>query len=556
MKINRDHLPHRLWNLWLGKKKSSIRGYAFPAAVAIVITGALLHLPDYIASRHQNFMMAGMPMDPGMTAGMVMIAGGLLLGAWGLLPDRAARLRESREAARFSVPHDARLGWNHLSLVLVLTIGLVVDTMKPATLGFVVPPMAVEYHISITTSSLLPLVAISGTVLGSLAWGRLADIYGRRSTILISGLVYVSTSICGFMPSFKWNLLMCFLMGWAAGGMLPVVYSLTSESIPARHRGWIVVTMSGTGASLGYLVASGAATVIEPDFGWRALWLLGAPTGLLLLMLSRWIPESPRFLMVAGRHDDAREVMAWYGVPAASRPGPATDLTASRGAKTTASTVNGPAAALILMRGIYQQRTLVVVLYGVAWGIVNWGFITFLPTYLTRAGAGTKASSLLFIASLLALPATVLAGVLYARWGSKRSMLLYTGATGILLAISAVSSSAGAGNAKIFVGLTAALLASSNGMLAMLSPYATEIYPTTFRASGSGVAAAASKTGGIFGPALLTAAPDISTLALCALIPIAVAFGALWRFGPETSREELADLAISDQQHTKRPACP
>src|SRR5262249_3552660 len=153
--------------------------------------------------------------------------------------------------------------------------------------------MAAEYGLSRATAAFLPWVAITGTVVGSLVWGYLADVFGRRATILLSTLIYIGSSICGFMPAFGWNLVMCLFMGMSAGGMLPTVSSLMSESMPAGKRGWLIVAQSGLGTALGYLAASGAATLLAPHFSWRVLWLIGGPTGLLLLGLSRWIPESP-----------------------------------------------------------------------------------------------------------------------------------------------------------------------------------------------------------------------------------------------------------------------
>ena len=84
----------------------------------------------------------------------------------------------------------------------------------------------------------LPFSALVGTVIGSIAWGALADIYGRKATILLSAVMFVGTSICGAMPSLAWNVGMCFMMGAAAGGMLPVTYALLAEMMPSKHRGW------------------------------------------------------------------------------------------------------------------------------------------------------------------------------------------------------------------------------------------------------------------------------------------------------------------------------
>ncbi len=165
------------------------------------------------------------------------------------------------------------------------------------------------------TVALLPFCALVGTALGSFIWGVLADLYGRRATILlVSAVMFIGTSICGAMPSFNWNLLMCFLMGVSAGGMLPVAYALLAEIMPTRHRGWSLVVVGGVGTVGGYLAASGLSALLQPDFGWRIMWLLNLPSGLILIALSPLIPESARFLQQMGRVTEARQVLARFGV--------------------------------------------------------------------------------------------------------------------------------------------------------------------------------------------------------------------------------------------------
>src|SRR3546814_17018785 len=83
------------------------------------------------------------------------------------------------------------------------------------------------------------------TTVGSIVWGRLADVCGRRAGILLSALMFIGTAICGAMPTFEWNLVMCFLMGASAGGMLPIAFTLMAETVPAAHRGWLLVALGG-----------------------------------------------------------------------------------------------------------------------------------------------------------------------------------------------------------------------------------------------------------------------------------------------------------------------
>jgi putative MFS transporter len=126
--------------------------------------------------------------------------------------------------------------------------------------------------------------------------------------------LFVGTSICGAMPSFFWNIVMCFLMGLAAGGgMLPVANALLAEILPTKHRGWCLVLLGGIGTIGGYFATSESSALLQPFFGWRIMWLLGFPTGIILIALSPLLPESARFLVQMGRFKEAEAMLARYG---------------------------------------------------------------------------------------------------------------------------------------------------------------------------------------------------------------------------------------------------
>lgn len=194
-----------------------------------------------------GWRLADMPMDAALTWGMALIVAGIVVAGYGLLPKRpsAAASHLDTEVV-VSAPEDAPLGAAHWRLTLVLTIALVIDVMKPASLGFVIPGMRSDYAVSSATVAWLPFAALCGTVVGSVLWGWLADLYGRRASILLSAVMFVGTSICGAMPSLWWNVGMCFLMGAAAGGMLPVTYALLAETMPSKQRGWALVLVGGS----------------------------------------------------------------------------------------------------------------------------------------------------------------------------------------------------------------------------------------------------------------------------------------------------------------------
>src|SRR5690348_7932704 len=348
---------------------------AFWFGCLVVAVGVCLHLPMYMMAAPMHFHLAGMAMDPAMLLGMALIPAGVLLAAWGLMPRLAQVRMTTRDGDRlhWHVADGAPLNVEHWKLVTVLVLALTIDVMKPASIAFVMPGMAHEYGIGMSRAGYLALSALIGTAAGSVVWGRLADIFGRRAAILLSALMFMGTAICGTMPSFRWNLVMCFMMGAAAGGMLPIAFTLMAETVPARHRGWLLVALGGIGTSAGYLAASGAATLLEPEFSWRALWLLNLPTGALIVLLNRYIPESPRFLATAGLHEQARAVLERFA-------GPAGVVKGAAAADAPVMEIHQPRAGLRdMLRGRHARITIALMMCGLAWGLVNFGFVLWLP---------------------------------------------------------------------------------------------------------------------------------------------------------------------------------
>ncbi len=303
-----------------------LRGIAFWAGTVAVAYGVAVHLAMFASMGEMGYRMADMPMDRAMVFAMIAIVGGLAAAAFGL-------------TGRVLHPRGTMQGGSTVSramMLVAITCALVIDVMKPATLAFVAPGMMHEYNVTKQTIALLPLVALTGTVIGSVLWGMLGDRIGRRGAILFAALMFMGTSICGTMPSFGWNLVMCFIMGTSAGGMLPVAFAILAEWLPDRRRRFFLVLVGGFGSVGGYVAAAELAYLLEPGFGWRVLWLAGLPTGLLLIALSRFIPESPDFGRSAQVPNTAAQARAL------SRPSPCGSTSArSRGARSISVSSSG-----------------------------------------------------------------------------------------------------------------------------------------------------------------------------------------------------------------------
>jgi putative MFS transporter len=458
-----------------------------------------------------------------MWLGMALIAIGVPLAIFGALPKQRAP-HGSHAGTQFEAPDTTPLGRWHAAVLLVLILGLIIDVMKPATLGFVLPGMRAEYGISQATVAWFPFTALVGTTVGSFVWGWLADVYGRRVSILLSTILFVSTSICGAMPHFELNLLMCFLMGCSAGGMLPVVYTLLAEIMPPRHRSWVLVLVGGTGLVGGYLAASAAAHIFEPVFGWRSLWLQGFPTGILLLALARLIPESPRFLAEQGREAELESMERKYGIVRRQKePVP-------------------PDAAVAAQR--HGGLTLALAITALAWSLVNFGLLLWLPSDLQARGYSSElASGILASSALIALPTIMIAAWLYSRWSSKWTLvgtilLTLIGLLGALLPGDLLESEA------VVVAVIAILIVGTNGMIAVLLPYSAENYPLGIRGRATGLVAGSSKFGGVAvqGFALAGFIPTLGGAALALIVPMGVSAGLIAWAGRETRGRSLREL--------------
>jgi putative MFS transporter len=411
--------------------------------------------------------------------------------------------------------------------------------MKPASLGFVTPGMRAEYAVGDAVVAWLPFAALSGTALGSFLWGWLADAYGRRAAILLSSVMFIGTSICGAMPDFWWNVGMCFLMGAAAGGMLPVAYALLAEIMPTRHRGWTLVLVGGIGAVGGYFAASWTSALLQPVFGWRIMWFLNLPTGLALIALSPLLPESARFLQRMGRLDEARAVLARFGAGVQRVTRPAVEVPTRQ----LATVLRGRH-----LTGVSTALTLAAL----TWGLVNFGLLLWLPSSLVSEGRSVAESSTLIAKStLLAAPTVLVCTLLYSRWSTKWTLALMIGITVAGLLGLSIQENGARELSNPLVPLTFVILGSC-GVISLLLPYTAENFPLRIRGRTTGWIAGCSKLGGLLAQGLSVAGlvPRFSVAAMIIGGPALVSLVLIALYGHETRRRDLRDLEAAQEDRS------
>jgi putative MFS transporter len=515
---------------------------AFWFGVIAVTAGVIGHIPMYLMGRHTGYKLAGMPMDMPMMAGMVSIIVGLIASLYGLYPRPTDVNAGLLSKTRISALDDAPLNVTHIGLLMAMAMAVMIDIMKPTALAFVMPGMTAEYGLKspLNPNGTYPaawvaLSGISGTVLGSFFWGYLGDKIGRRASILYAGIGFIATSICGAMPDFYWNLAMCFLMGLAVGGMLPICYALLAETIPARHRGWLMILI-GADIAGAYILTSWIAVELVPTYSWRILWLIGLPTGVLFIMLNRWIPESPRFLIATGRGVEAHAVMLRYGAVAVEETQAGFEVRPG---------VEGRWRQLLSPQ--YFGLTLVIGSLALGSGLVLFGFNLWIPTNLRKLGFA-EADVILRNAALIGFPLTFLVAWMYGFWSSKKTIVILGSVTAVALFGFVMAGDAVVQNRMLLYTLLVVPIWGISSVVAVLSVYSSEIYPTRIRARGAGFAAGASKAGGVMIISLVSfgiTAPSISTVALIGAIPMTLAVILAAVFGVETTKRRLEDISAN-----------
>lgn len=506
--------PARFWAFWSG-------------CIAVAI-GVLLHIPMFLMGRYTHYKLAGMPMGNGMLFGMFLIVAGFMATAWGLLPPR------TRTAAweEIAPPENAPLTRAHWIQISILAIALVIDVMKAATLGFVVPGTRIEYGLTFAQVALLPLSGLSGTTVGSFLWGALADRYGRRASILLAAVIFMGTAICGAMPSFAWNIFMCFLMGLGAGGMLPVVYALLTEIMPTRHRGWCLVLVGGIGSIGGYFATAALSALLQPHFGWRIMWLINMPIALLLVFVSPVLQESARFLQRMGRHEEARQTLARFGI----------SIDAAAAASAPAQLAPPPSP--IQIRALLPL-TFTLTLTALCVGFVNFGVLLWLPGALMREGRSMGAASLVIArSSLIAVPTIALAAWLYSLWSTKRTLILAVATTTVGLGAILLRDAGLLHILSTPILPVTLLIVGNSAIISTLLPYAAESYPLRVRGRATGWVAGFSKGGGVLAQLLgaLALVPALDAAAAGVAIPCVLSIALIAWTGRETHNRDLREL--------------
>ncbi len=212
-----------------------------------------------------------------------------------------------------------RLPWSRFHRLVVVALGItwILDGLEVTLAGSVAAALQTSPRLQLTAEQvgLTGSAYLAGAVLGSLFFGHLTDRLGRKKLFNVTlGVYLVATAATAFSWDFYSFLFFRFLTGAGIGGEYSAINSAIQELIPARLRGRIDLAINGSfwiGAAGGALLSVWLLdpNVLDPDMGWRLAFASGAVLGLVILFLRRFLPESPRWLMIHGKPREAEGVV-------------------------------------------------------------------------------------------------------------------------------------------------------------------------------------------------------------------------------------------------------
>ncbi|PIM97899.1 hypothetical protein CDL12_29628 [Handroanthus impetiginosus] len=187
-------------------------------------------------------------------------------------------------------------------------LGWVGEAMELMILSFIGSAVQYEWHLSPGRKSLISTVVFAGMLVGAYLWGIISDKYGRKKAILgVSTITAVAGLLSAFSPNYTSLIILRCIAGVGLGGM-HLFSSWFLEFVPTPNRGaWMIVFSCFW--TLGTISEAALAWIVMPSFGWRWVVALSSGPSFIVLVLYGLAPESPRFMCMKGRTDEALNIL-------------------------------------------------------------------------------------------------------------------------------------------------------------------------------------------------------------------------------------------------------
>lgn len=446
----------------------------------------------------------------------------------------------------FDVIDNAPVSRFHRKLLLACCGGPFLDGYILSLVGVAMTGFAADVPTTPTQLGLVGAASLIGMFFGATVFGALTDKIGREKMYALDLTVIVLACALSALVGAVWQLVaLRFVIGLAIGADYPIATSLLTEFTPRKRRGFMI-GLSGLSWSLGAMTAFLVGFLLVTATGghpWRVMFASGAVLGLIVVLIRRGIPESPRWLASKGRSEEAQAVLVQVYGQDATRHG---DLVAPERKRSLREDLPK------LVRNGYWKPTVMCGALYLAQVSPLYALYTFGGIILSAAGVkGANSSTVgeLLISTLFALGA-IPALKLVESWGRRPMTLvpfaLMTAALGGL--------AAWVGPPSWFV-ITAFLVYAfmSGGPSILEWIYPNELFPTEIRATAVGLAVGLSRIGAAIGTYLLPigiASIGINATLLVAAIVTLLGFVVCFVLAPETKGMSLSATAALSSNRT------
>jgi MFS family permease len=413
-----------------------------------------------------------------------------------------------------------RLPWSrwHWRVVIALGVAWVLDGLEVTLVGSLGSVLERSDTLALDAAQVgwTGSFYIAGTVLGALVFGRLTDRLGRKRLFMLTLMLYMAATLAtAFAQDFLFLALCRFVTGLGIGGEYAAINSAIDELVPARVRGRVNLIINASfwiGAALG---AGLSLVILDPQvmgaaLGWRACFLLGAVLAVAVLLVRRHVPESPRWLLMHGRHAEAEDVVRRIEAEVEQQHGPLPAVEHAASASTQRGTAGSgmlpwrEIAHVLLHR--YRQRSVMVALMMVAQAFVyNAIFFTY-SLVLTRffQVPDHRVALYIFPFALGNVLGPLLLGHLFDSIGRRRMIAATYLLSGAGLAATAWAFNAGMLDARSLALCWSAVFFVASAAASSAYLTASEVFPLRMRAMAISIFyAIGTGVGGFVAPVLL-----------------------------------------------------
>jgi MFS family permease len=409
-----------------------------------------------------------------------------------------------------------RLGWSrfHTMIIVALGVAWVLDGLEVTIASNVTTLISKPQALNLSSSEVafaVGTVYLLGEVAGALFFGRLSDKWGRRNLFMITLGVYLFGGLLTALTSghshswVYWLWASRFIAGMGIGGEYAAINSAIDELIPAKHRGRVDIAVNGTywgGAFLGTIVTLVVEHNFAASYSWRIAFLTGPILGFVIIFIRKNLPESPRWLLMHGREEEAEAEVARIEKAVKASGGTLGDVDDAKAIEIAPASNIGFIALARTLFVTYPRRSILgatlMITQSFLYNAIFFTYALVLTKVYGVSSSDTPYYFMFFALGNLIGPLTI--GRLFDTIGRRRMISGTYILSGTLLVISALLFKAGALNAttQTICWCIIFFFASSGASAAYLT--VSEIFPVEVRAKAIAVFFAIAQSFGAFGP--------------------------------------------------------